>query len=115
MSRRQILAEVLHRVLVRSRRRCCICYGLNRDTAIKAGQVAHIDRDSSNSDEDNLVYLCIPCHDKYDSKSRQSKNFTALEILHFRKELDNALESAFAGEVRFGEAQARRARRVSFR
>ncbi|CAB3844498.1 hypothetical protein LMG26846_01652 [Achromobacter insuavis] len=103
MTRKRISDDVQANVLTRSRRRCCICYGLNRDTSIKQGQIAHIDHDSTNAAEDNLVFLCMPCHDKYDSTTRQSKNFTAAEIRHFREELDQALASAFSQSVAFGE------------
>jgi len=95
MARKRISDDVQANVLTRSRRRCCICYGLNRDTSIKQGQVAHIDQDSANAAEDNLVFLCMPCHDKYDSTTRQSKNFTAAEIRHFREELDQTVALEF--------------------
>lgn len=103
MTRKRISDDVQASVLTRSRRRCCICYGLNRDTSIKQGQIAHVDQDSANAAEDNLVFLCMPCHDRYDSTTRQSKNFTAAEIRHFREELDQALTSAFSQPVAFGE------------
>ena len=106
MSRRPVPENVQARVLVRSRRRCCICFGLNRDTSIKQGQIAHLDQDSSNVAEDNLAFLCMPCHDRYDSTTRQSKNLTMAEVKQFRAELDAALTFAFTSEVRFGEAAA---------
>lgn len=86
MTRKRTPDDVQARVLTRSRRRCCICYGLNRDTSIKQGQIAHIDQNSANSAEENIVFLCMPCHDKYDSTTRQSKNFTATELKHFRED-----------------------------
>lgn len=107
MTRKRISDDVQASVLTRSRRRCCICYGLNRDTSIKQGQIAHIDRDSANATEGNLVFLCMPCHDQYDSTTRQSKNFTVAEIRRFRDELDRALASAFSQDVAFGEVLTR--------
>lgn len=107
MSRKRISDDVQARVLTRSRRRCCICYGLNRDTSIKQGQIAHIDQNANNGGEDNLVFLCMPCHDRYDSTTRQSKNFTAAEVKHFREELDGALAFAFSQRLTFGEAATR--------
>lgn len=74
-------------VLLRSRRRCAICFGLNRDTGIKPGQIAHIDQDNTNSKIENLAFLCLEHHDKYDSKTSQSKGITAGELKHFRDEL----------------------------
>lgn len=106
MPRKRILEDVQTRVLTRSRRRCCICFGLNRDTSIKQGQIAHLDKDSSNNSEDNLAFLCLNCHDRYDSRTSQSKNFTIGEVKGFRSELDAALDPEFSKDVRFGEAMA---------
>ncbi len=106
MARAPIPDDVLARVLTRSRRRCCICYGLNRDTSIKAGQIAHIDQDSSNPAEDNLAFLCFEHHDRVDSRTSQSKNFTITEIKHFREELHAAISMAFGAASQFGDAKA---------
>jgi len=92
-------------VLVKSRRRCAVCFGLNRDTSLKQGQIAHLDANSANSAEDNLAFLCFDHHDQYDSTTRQSKNFTPIEVKKFRAELYAAIDMAFRAEVRFGEAQ----------
>jgi hypothetical protein len=42
-------------VLASCRRRCCICYALQKDQQEKKGQIAHLDGDPSNHDVDNLV------------------------------------------------------------
>lgn len=94
------------KVLLKARRRCCICFGLNRDTSIKQGQIAHLDRDNTNSTEGNLAFLCFDHHDQYDSKTRQSKNFTPTEVKQFQTELHKAVALAFGTEVAFGEAKA---------
>ena len=65
-----------------------------------------MDKDSSNNAEDNLAFLCLACHDRYDSTTSQSKNFTMAEVKGFRSELDTSIGAAFAGDVRFGEAVA---------
>ncbi len=104
MVRKAVSAHVQAEVLLKSRRRCCICYGLNRDTAIKQGQIAHLDHDSSNNSEDNLAFLCFDHHDQYDSKTRQSKNLTQLEVSRFRDELVADITAAFSGLVSFGDA-----------
>ena len=74
-------------VLVRSRRRCCICYGLHRDSKPKKGQLAHLDRNPCNNDPDNLAFLCLEHHDEYDSSTSQSKGFTKEELKRYRVEL----------------------------
>jgi hypothetical protein len=74
-------------VLIASRRRCALCYGLFGDLDQKRGQIAHIDRDPSNSVFDNLAYLCLPHHDEYDSKTSQSKRFMPAELINHRDRL----------------------------
>ncbi len=103
MSRKAISPELQATILRRSRRRCCICFGLNRDTSIKQGQIAHLDRNAENDVEDNLAFMCLTCHDKYDSTSSQSKNFTIAEVKSFRQELEESISVAFQQPVQFGE------------
>jgi len=74
-------------VLVRSRRRCCVCFGLNRDEGVKKGQIAHLDGNPNNSSPDNLAFLCFDHHDTYDGRTSQSKNLTAAEVKKYRDEL----------------------------
>ena len=74
-------------VLTRSRRRCCICYGLNRDLDVKQGQIAHLDKNRDNHADDNLAFLCLPHHDQYDSVTSQSKSFRRAEVKVYRDEL----------------------------
>ena len=102
--RKAIPHEVQTEVLTSCRRRCAICYGLDRDTTIKQGQIAHLDDDSSNADLDNLVFLCLEHHDEFDSRRRQSKGLTVGEVRRFRDELHASLTAAFRREVNFGKA-----------
>lgn len=90
-------------VLVQSRRRCCICFGLDRHTRLKQGQIAHLDKDKDNHAEGNLAFLCFVHHDEYDSMSSQRKNFTAGEVREFRHELYRAINKGFSQPVHFGE------------
>jgi len=106
MPRKPLSPERQAAVLRRTRRRCCICFGLNRDTSIKQGQIAHLDHDASNDGEDNLVFLCLACHDTYDSTSSQSKNYTIAEVNAFRHELEGAIAIAFGQPIQFGEAKS---------
>ena len=106
MPRKSIKSSTQASVLLHSRRRCSICYGLNRDTSLKQGQIAHLDQDSSNSAEDNLAFLCLEHHDQYDSSTKQSKNFTVEEVKQFREELHKATDMAFSKKVSFGQATA---------
>lgn len=102
MSRPKLPTQIETAILVRSRRRCCICFGLNRDTELKAGQIAHLDHQSSNQSEGNLAFLCFNHHDSYDSTTSQSKNLTIGEVKSFRDELYDNLNRAFEQRVHFG-------------
>lgn len=90
MTRQPIPVEVQTKILLLSKRRCCICYGLQRDTRIRSGQIAHLDQDNRNSDEDNLAFLCLEHHDQYDSRTSQSKGLRIDEVKSFRDALYKA-------------------------
>ncbi len=75
------------KVLLDAERRCALCFGLEGDLKRKRGQVAHIDQDPLNSQEDNLVYLCLEHHDEYDSKTRQVKGITEIELREYKRRL----------------------------
>ena len=86
--RRTIGAKTETDVLARSRHRCVLCFGLYGDSAVKQGQIAHIDHNPANRAYTNLVFLCLPHHDQYDSTTSQSKNYGAGEVRRYREELD---------------------------
>lgn len=83
-------------ILFNSRRRCALCFGLFSDLSPKRGQIAHVDRDSSNSEYENLCFLCLPHHDEYDSKTSQSKRFTPSELARHREALYTYIRSGQA-------------------
>ncbi|RZJ13223.1 MAG: hypothetical protein EOO54_20130, partial [Haliea sp.] len=100
MSRKPISAEIQARLLAESRRRCAICFGLNGALNVKRGQLAHLDKDPSNSSPENIIFLCLEHHDEYDSSTSQSKNLTKGEILEYQKQLRAELERRWtAGEL----------------
>jgi len=68
-----------------------MCYGLSGVMDPKKGQIAHLDRDPSNSKIENLAYLCLECHAVYDSRSNRILSFTAGEIAEYRSKLYRAL------------------------
>jgi hypothetical protein len=77
---RPILQETITAIFVSSGRRCCLCFGLNGDFAQKQGQIAHVDHNSTNPDFDNLAFLCLNHHDRYDGQIWQSKGYTIQEL-----------------------------------
>lgn len=103
MSRVAIPRKTKTAVVLQSRRRCCICFGLHNDAEPKPGQLAHLNHDASNNDPDNIAYLCLPHHDQYDGKTSQSAAITKDEVVHFRKELYQFIREqadAFRSEVK---------------
>lgn len=78
-------------LLIQSRRRCCLCFGLKADIEEKDGQIAHLDRNPSNNRLDNLAWLCLPHHDQYDSVRRQTKRLTLEEVKSYREQLHSQL------------------------
>ena len=106
MPRNQVPDDIQDQILVSSRRRCCICFGLNADLGIKQGQIAHLDRDNTNCHPDNFVFLCLPHHDQYDSKTSQSKGLREGEVRRFRKELYDRIESGFPEDADLGDKES---------
>lgn len=78
-------------MLSKSRRRCCLCFHLEHDLGVKEGQLAHLDHDPFNSIESNLVWLCLPHHNQYDSRTSQSKGLTREEVEEARDRLYNVV------------------------
>jgi len=65
-----------------------MCYALDRDNRQKNGQIAHINRKSSISTIENLAYLCLDHHNAYDSRMKQTKNYTPNELSSYKAELE---------------------------
>ena len=105
MARKSVSLEIQVEVLAACRRRCAICFGLNQDTGIKRGQVAHLDRDAANASFDNLVFLCLEHHDQFDSRTSQSKGLTSDEVRRYRQELATAIEHAWRQPITFGSVE----------
>lgn len=93
-ARTTVQPEVIADVLVTSRRRCCVCFALSGNMEVKRGQVAHVDRNASNSARDNLVFLCFDHHDQYDSRTSQSKGLTVEELRQYQAQLGRFLAQA---------------------
>jgi hypothetical protein len=75
----------------KSGRRCAICFALQGDGSVKAGQIAHLDQDPGNMRIENLCFLCLFHHDQYDSTTSQTKGVTEHEVRSYRDNLYAAL------------------------
>jgi hypothetical protein len=97
--RRRISKEAENHILLASMRRCCLCYFLDNDKSVKRGQIAHLNRIRSDSEADNLVFLCLDHHDDFDSPRSQSKGLQPHEIRAHRNHLYEALKTAECSEI----------------
>ena len=102
-SRPRLPRKTEAKVLLGSRRRCAICFGLHHDASVKRGQIAHLDRDRSNNKLENLAFLCLDHHDQYDGRTSQSKGFRSTEVKYFRAELKEALRASFSAPLALHE------------
>jgi len=74
-------------ILTKGARRCPLCFYIDGDKEEKDGQIAHLDQDSSNANEDNLAWMCLNHHSLYDSKTSQHKKYTVGEVKKYRDQL----------------------------
>ncbi|HXG54890.1 MAG TPA: hypothetical protein VNJ03_05875 [Vicinamibacterales bacterium] len=95
-SRKKFPQLIVTALLVASRRRCALCYGIDGDTTEKEGQIAHVDRDPSNVAEANAAWLCARHHSRYDARSRQAKGHTPEELAAYRRMLYQHMASPIA-------------------
>ena len=77
--------------MVRSERRCVLCFHLSQDLREKRGQIAHLDKDPSNGAQDNLAFMCLDHHSLFDSRTSQHKNYTLGEVKAARSLLYEAI------------------------
>jgi hypothetical protein len=95
MARKPISADTQKVILLKSRRRCCLCFWLESRDEVLKGQFAHLDNDPENNAEDNIAFLCFNHHDEYDGKTRIAKGLREKEVRHWRDELYREMEYRF--------------------
>src|SRR5436305_3601972 len=93
MARKPIPETTQTSILLKSRRRCCLCFWLKGEDEVKKGQLAHLDGDNENFAEDNLAFLCLEHHDEYDSIPRISKGLREQEVRRWRRAYALCVES----------------------
>ncbi|HUT88159.1 MAG TPA: hypothetical protein VMY37_01565 [Thermoguttaceae bacterium] len=91
--------KVERELLLKSGRRCALCFGLHGDRIEKPGQIAHLDHDRSHNVFGNLCWLCQPHHEQYDSTTTQTKGLTESEVRAYRDALYAALPEILAGST----------------
>jgi hypothetical protein len=95
MARKAIPEDTQNAILLKSRRRCCLCFWLEGKDEVLKGQIAHLDRNPENNIEDNLAFLCFDHHDDYDGTTRLAKGLLESEVRHWRDELYREMEYRF--------------------
>ena len=90
-NRRRIPDKIETAILLKSKRRCCLCFGLNGVQQQTRGQIAHLDNNPGNNDPDNLAFFCQPHHDEYDARYRQTKKLKIDEVKKYRSSLYRAM------------------------
>lgn len=107
--RKSIPSAAEAEVLIRSRRRCCLCFFWEKDLTRKDGQIAHIDRNRANNARDNLAFLCQPHHNEYDRRNSQVKNISKEELRHAQsllyEAMDNEEKPPWIATLTFGKHQ----------
>ena len=98
-TRKRTPAETEKQILLKSRRRCCLCFWLDGTNVVQKGQIAHLDQNNQNAQEENLVFLCFNHHDEYDGTTRIAKGLQESEVRTWRDELYKQMEHEFGSEV----------------
>lgn len=110
--RKPFTREVQSAALLACKRKCVLCFGLDGDAAEKRGQLAHVD-DRADTRLDNAVWLCRKHHDRYDTRSRQTKGYTPAEVREYRKQLIEFLRESTVWPDVASRVKTRRSRGVA--
>jgi hypothetical protein len=102
MARKPITEQTQNAIFIKCRRRCCLCFWLEGKDEVVKGQLAHLDQDHENNNEDNLAFLCLLHHDEYDSRPSQSKGLREHEVRKWRNELYREMEYRFRTILKHG-------------
>lgn len=79
--RNKIPLEISDKLLFEANRTCCIC-----QIPGKSAQIHHIDLNSSNNDYDNLIVLCLECHNDVHTKNAFGRNWTPTLLKKYKAE-----------------------------
>ena len=82
--RKKLKINVARKVALTCRRVCAMCWALYGVGSAQRGQIAHADHDPTNDKENNLVWLCVSCHDEYDSTPKQTRRIDQGELKAYK-------------------------------
>jgi predicted nucleotide-binding protein len=89
--RNLVPSRLQNEVLLKSRRRCAVCFGLAQDADAKLGQIAMLAASNATPSIDNLVYLCAEHHAQFD-KGRLLSERIAAERDHLYQAIASEIE-----------------------
>lgn len=87
MARKKIPIKIECNVIFASDSKCCVCNGKKR-----GDHIHHIDGNSGNNDEDNLVFLCFDHHNEASITNSLSKTLKPGVIVRYREFWYKAVE-----------------------
>lgn len=105
MARQPVSQSVQADVVTKSRRRCALCVFLDNDRSEKDGQIAHLNGKNSDSRLENLVWLCLFHHNRFDSRTSVSKNYTQHEVKRYRDQLYAEYHKTAYSEVEISQCR----------
>lgn len=90
-SRPAIPASIVHDLLYRSKSVCCVCQ--HRKLGVQLHHIIPWSK-CKKHDEENLVVLCLPCHDNAHTRKGFTKNLTADQLKHHKKMWEQEVREA---------------------
>ena len=94
MSRKRLPRSLRHQILYESAWTCCVCR-----IPKNAVQVHHIDEDTSNNVENNLVALCQDHHDEAHTTHKLSQNLTQSDLKQFKARWNQEVKERVANSM----------------
>jgi len=89
-TRRKIPVAIETDLLYKSRHICSICNAEGKSVIIH-----HIDSDPSNYSNDNLIVLCLSCHDQVEKEGKLGRKFRKPELLKYRSDWEEKVKQRF--------------------
>lgn len=89
--RKPIPETLVGDLLYNSHHMCSICNAMDG----RAAQIHHIDGNPSNYNDDNLLVLCLLCHDRVEKEGKLGRKFRKNELLRYRKDWEQKVRETY--------------------
>jgi len=94
--RKKIPIAIETDLLYKSHHTCSIC-NINGI----AVHIHHIDGDTTNYSDDNLIVLCLVCHDRVEKEGKLGRKFKKFELLQYRSDWEQKVKQTFQPVTNF--------------